>query len=128
MKRVFILLLVSILNAAMFGQRKDEASLSLEEIKDMPQKIIKAYFKPVYTSTGVSYPLMQWYASENKIDIWDKNALNKFNSSIYGFKENPIKAAATVVFPVPPLPLNIRSDFIIYSPPLRYFLKYQKIF
>lgn len=93
MKRVFILLLVSILNAAMFGQRKDEVSLSLEEIKDMPQKIIKAYFKPVYTSIGVSYPLMQWYAFENKIDIWDKNALNKFNSSIYGFKDNPIKAA-----------------------------------
>lgn len=93
MKRVFILLLVSILNAAMFGQRKDVVSLSLEEIKDMPQKIIKAYFKPVYTLTGVSYPLMQWYASENKIDIWDKNTLNKFNSSIYGFKENPIKAA-----------------------------------
>lgn len=38
MKRVFILLLVSILNAAMFGQRKDVVSLSLEEIKDMPQK------------------------------------------------------------------------------------------
>ena len=77
----------------MFGQRKDAISLSMEEIKDMPQKIIKAYFKPVYTSTGVSYPLMQWYAFENKVDTWDKNALNKFNSSIYGFKDNPIKAA-----------------------------------
>ena len=78
---------------SMFGQRKDAISLSLEEIKDMPQKIIKAYFKPVYTSTGVSYPLMQWYAFENKVDTWDKNALNKFNASIYGFKDNPIKAA-----------------------------------
>ncbi len=78
---------------SMFGQRKDAISLSMEEIKDMPQKIIKAYFKPVYTSTGVSYPLMQWYAFENKVDTWDKNALNKFNASIYGFKDNPIKAA-----------------------------------
>ena len=78
---------------SMFGQKENALSLSLEEIKDMSQKIIKAYFRPVYTSTGVSYPLMQWYASENKVDIWDKNALNKFNSSIYGFKDNPIKAA-----------------------------------
>lgn len=57
------------------------------------RKIITAYFKPVYTTSGVSYPLMQWYAYENKIDTWDKDALNKFNASIYGFKEEPIKAA-----------------------------------
>ena len=62
---------------SMFGQKENALSLSLEEIKDMSQKIIKAYFRPVYTSTGVSYPLMQWYASENKVDIWDKNALNR---------------------------------------------------
>ena len=78
---------------SMFGQRQDTVSLTLEDIKDMPQKIIKAYFKPVYTSTGVSYPLMQWYAFENKVGTWDKNALNKLNASIYGFKDNPIKAA-----------------------------------
>jgi hypothetical protein len=77
----------------LFAQRKEAVSISLDEIKDMPQKIITAYFKPVYTTTGVSYPLMQWYAYENKIDTWDKVALNKFNASIYRFKEEPIKAA-----------------------------------
>lgn len=91
--RIISILIMLLCANSMFGQRKDTVSLSFEEIKDMPQKIIKAYFKPVYTSTGVSYPLMQWYAFENKVDTWDKNALNKFNASIYGFKDNPIKAA-----------------------------------
>lgn len=91
--RIISILIMILCANSMFGQRKDAISLSMEEIKDMPQKIIKAYFKPVYTSTGVSYPLMQWYAFENKVDTWDKNALNKFNASIYGFKDNPIKAA-----------------------------------
>lgn len=77
----------------LLGQRKEAVSISFDEIKDMPKKIISAYFKPVYTVTGVSYPLMQWYAFENKVDIWDKDALNKFNASIYGFKDEPIKAA-----------------------------------
>ena len=93
MGRIISILIMLLCANSMFGQRKDTVSLSFEEIKDMPQKIIKAYFKPVYTSTGVSYPLMQWYAFENKVDTWDKNALNKFNASIYGFKDNPIKAA-----------------------------------
>ncbi len=57
--------------------------MSSEEIKDMPQKIITAYFKPVYSATGVYYPLMRWYTYENKVDISDKDALNKFNASIY---------------------------------------------
>lgn len=35
---------------SMFGQKENALSLSLEEIKDMSQKIIKAYFRPVYTS------------------------------------------------------------------------------
>ena len=91
--RIISILIMILCANSMFGQRKDAISLSMEEIKDMPQKIIKAYFKPVYTSTGVSYPLMQWYAFENKVDTWDKNALNKFNASIYGFKDTPIKAA-----------------------------------
>lgn len=86
----FALFLVS---NVLFAQRKEAVSISLDEIKDMPQKIITAYFKPVYTTTGVWYPLMQWYAYENKIDTWDKDALNKFNASIYRFKEEPIKAA-----------------------------------
>ncbi|MBP5375594.1 MAG: hypothetical protein J6Y38_04585, partial [Bacteroidaceae bacterium] len=77
----------------LFGQRKETVSISLDEIKDMPQKIISAYFKPVHTTAGVSYPLMQWYAFENKVDTWDKDALNKFNASIYSFKDEPIKAA-----------------------------------
>jgi len=91
--RTCIVLLVLLCANVLFGQRKETVSISLDEIKDMPQKIITAYFKPVYTTTGVSYPLMQWYAYENKIDTWDKDALNKFNASIYGFKDNPIKAA-----------------------------------
>ena len=91
--RILSILIMVLCTNSIFGQSKDALSLSLEEIKDMPQKIIKAYFKPVYTSTGTSYPLMQWYAFENKVDTWDKNALNKFNASIYGFKDNPIKAA-----------------------------------
>ena len=78
---------------SMFGQRTNAVSFSLEEIKAMPKKIIKAYFKPVYTPTGVTYPLMQWYAFENKVDTWNKNALNEFNASIYGFNDNPLKAA-----------------------------------
>lgn len=91
--RIISVLIMLLCANSMFGQRKNTVSLSLEEIKDMPKKIIEAYFKPVYTSIGVSYPLMQWYASENKVDTWDKNALNKFNASIYEFKDNPIKAA-----------------------------------
>jgi hypothetical protein len=86
----FALFLVS---SVLFGQRKETVSISLDEIKDMPQKIISAYFKPVHTTVGVSYPLMQWYAFENKVDTWDKDALNKFNASIYSFKDEPIKAA-----------------------------------
>ena len=86
----FALFLVS---NVLFGQRKETVSISLDEIKDMPQKIISAYFKPVHTTAGVSYPLMQWYAFENKVDTWDKDALNKFNASIYSFKDEPIKAA-----------------------------------
>ena len=86
----FALFLVS---NVLFGQRKETVSISLDEIKDMPQKIISAYFKPVHTTAGVSYPLMQWYAFENKVDTWDKDALNKFNASIYSFKNEPIKAA-----------------------------------
>ena len=86
----FVLFLIS---NVLFGQRKETVSISLDEIKDMPQKIISAYFKPVHTTTGVSYPLMQWYAFENKVDTWDKDALNKFNASIYSFKDEPIKAA-----------------------------------
>ena len=86
----FALFLVS---NVLFAQRKEAVSISLDEIKDMPQKIISAYFKPVYSSTGVYYPLMQWYAFENKVDTWDKNALTKFNASIYSFKDEPIKAA-----------------------------------
>ena len=85
----FALFLVS---NVLFGQRKETVSISLDEIKDMPQKIISAYFKPVHTTAGVSYPLMQWYAFENKVDTWDKDALNKFNASIYSFKDEPIKA------------------------------------
>lgn len=91
--RIISFLIVLLCANSMFGQRTNVVSLSLKEIKDMPQKIIRAYFKPVYTPIGVSYPLMQWYAIENKVDTWDKNALNKFNASIYGFKDNPIKAA-----------------------------------
>ena len=37
---------------SMFGQKENALSLSLEEIKDMSQKIIKAYFRPVYISKG----------------------------------------------------------------------------
>ncbi len=75
-----------------FGQSKDTISISIDEIKEMPQKIISAYFKPVYSGMGVYYPLMQWYAFENKVDTWDKDELNKLNASIYGFKDDPIKA------------------------------------
>lgn len=91
--RTCIVLIMLFCANVLFAQRKEAVSISLDEIKDMPQKIITAYFKPVYTTSGVSYPLMQWYAYENKIDTWDKDALNKFNASIYGFKEEPIKAA-----------------------------------
>ena len=90
--RTCIVLIMLLCANVLFAQRKEAVSISLYEIKDMPQKIITAYFKPVYTTTGVSYPLMQWYAYENKIDTWDKVALNKFNASIYRFKEEPIKA------------------------------------
>ena len=91
--RTCMILVMLLCSNVIFGQSKAPASISLDEIKDMPQKIITAYFKPVYTAAGVSYPLMQWYAFENKVDTWDKNALNKFNASIYGFKDEPIKAA-----------------------------------
>lgn len=91
--RTYIVLIMLLCANVLFAQRKEAVSISLDEIKDMPHKIITAYFKPVYTTTGVSYPLMQWYAYENKIDTWDKVALNKFNASIYRFKEEPIKAA-----------------------------------
>ena len=91
--RIISILIMLLCANSMFGQRKDAMSVSLKEIKDMPQKIIKAYFKPVYTSTGTYYPLMQWYASKNAVDTWDKKALTKFNSSIYDFLDNPIKAA-----------------------------------
>ena len=91
--RTCIVLIMLLCANVLFAQRKEVVSISLDEIKDMPQKIITAYFKPVYTTTGVSYPLMQWFAYENKIDTWDKVALNKFNASIYRFKEEPIKAA-----------------------------------
>ena len=37
----FALFLVS---NVLFGQRKETVSISLDEIKDMPQKIISAYF------------------------------------------------------------------------------------
>lgn len=91
--RLCITLIMFLCTNVLLGQRKETVSISLDEIKEMPQKIISAYFKPVYTATGVSYPLMQWYAFENKVDTWDKDALNKFNASIYSFKEEPIKAA-----------------------------------
>lgn len=91
--RTCIVLIMLLCANVLFAQRKEAVSISLDEIKDMPQKIITAYFKPVYTNTGVWYPLMQWYAFENKVDTWDKNALTKFNASIYSFKEEPIKAA-----------------------------------
>lgn len=91
--RTCIVLIMLLCANVLFAQRKEAVPISLDEIKDMPQKIITAYFKPVYTTSGASYPLMQWYAYENKIDTWDKDALNKFNASIYRFKEEPIKAA-----------------------------------
>lgn len=91
--RLCITLVIIICSNVLFGQRKETVSVSLDEIKDMPQKIITAYFKPVYSSTGVHYPLMQWYAYENKVDTWDQDALNKFNATIYSFKDEPIKAA-----------------------------------
>lgn len=91
--RICIILIMFLCANVILGQRKETVSVSWDEIKDMPQKVISAYFKPVYTTAGVSYPLMQWYAFENKVDAWDKNALNKFNASIYGFKDEPIKAA-----------------------------------
>ena len=84
--RLCITLIMFLCTNVLLGQRKETVSISLDEIKEMPQKIISAYFKPVYTATGVSYPLMQWYAFENKVDTWDKDALNKFNASIYSFK------------------------------------------
>ncbi len=91
--RLFITFVMILCTNVLLGQRKETVSISLDEIKGMPQKIITAYFKPVYSSTGVYYPLMQWYAFENKVDTWDKDALNKFNASIYSFKDEPIKAA-----------------------------------
>ena len=91
--RICIILVMLFSANVIFGQRKETISVSFDEIKDMPHKIITAYFKPVYSSTGVYYPLMQWYAFENKVDTWDKNALTKFNASIYSFKDEPIKAA-----------------------------------
>lgn len=60
--RTCIVLIMLFCANVLFAQRKEAVSISLDEIKDMPQKIITAYFKPVYSTSGVWYPLMQWYA------------------------------------------------------------------
>ena len=91
--RICVILIMLLCSNVIFGQRKEPVSISLDEIKDMPQKIIKAYFKPVYTTTGVTYPLMVWYATENNVDTWNKDEMTKFNASIYDFLEEPVKAA-----------------------------------
>ena len=41
--RILSILIMVLCTNSIFGQSKDALSLSLEEIKDMPQKIIKAY-------------------------------------------------------------------------------------
>ena len=45
--RTCIVLIMLLCANVLFAQRKEEVSISLDEIKDMPQKIITAYFKPV---------------------------------------------------------------------------------
>ena len=91
--RTCMILIMVLCTNLIFGQRKEPVSVSFDEIKDMPQKIIKAYFKPVNTATGVTYPLMVWYAVENNVDTWNKDEMTKFNASIYDFLEDPVKAA-----------------------------------
>ena len=92
MNRILISLVMLLCANVLLGQRKEPIPLLYDDVKDMPQKIIKAYFKPVYSSTGVYYPFMQWYAYENQVDIWDKKALTKLNASIYEFNDDPTKA------------------------------------
>ena len=55
---------------SMFGQKENALSLSLEEIKDMSQKIIKAYFRPVYTSNSslkFEIKAKQFYAASQRV-------------------------------------------------------------
>ena len=43
--RTCIVLIMLLCANVLFAQRKEAVSISLDEIKDMPQKIITAYFK-----------------------------------------------------------------------------------
>lgn len=65
--RTCIVLIMLFCANVLFAQRKEAVSISLDEIKDMSQKIITAYFKPVYTTSGVSYPLMQCLLMKTKL-------------------------------------------------------------
>ena len=48
-----IVLIMLLCANVIFAQRKEAVSISLDEIKDMPQKIISAYFKSVHISVPI---------------------------------------------------------------------------
>lgn len=91
--RTYIITMMLFFTIVCYGQSRETVLVALDEVKGMPSKIISAYFKPVSSEAGATYPLMQWYAFENKVDILDKEALTKLNASVYEFQDEPIKAA-----------------------------------